>query len=84
MYAKVIMHKNGKLYLIMDGAGIKPLYWYKKNGLFLFSSEIKSFHQHPNFHKQICKAGLTLYFQYGYIPQPHNRITLFYSVWSMG
>jgi asparagine synthase (glutamine-hydrolysing) len=64
-------HKS-KLYLIRDRAGIKPLYWYKKNGLFLFSSEIKSFHQHPNFQKQICKAGLSLYFQYGYIPQPHT------------
>lgn len=64
-------HKS-KLYLIRDRAGVKPLYWYKKNGLFMFSSEIKSFHQHPNFQKQICKAGLTLYFQYGYIPQPHT------------
>lgn len=64
--------QKGKLYLIRDRAGIKPLYWYNKNGLFMFSSEIKSFHQHPNFQKQICKAGLTLFFQYGYIPQPHS------------
>jgi asparagine synthase (glutamine-hydrolysing) len=73
MFAIVIYDaQKDKLYLIRDRAGVKPLYWYKKNGLFLFSSEIKSFHQHPNFQKQICKAGLTLYFQYGYIPQPHT------------
>ncbi|MDN3641074.1 asparagine synthase (glutamine-hydrolyzing) [Lutimonas halocynthiae] len=61
-----------KIILIRDRAGIKPLFWYLRGNYFLFSSEIKSFHQFPNFHKEIDKAGLSLYFQYGYIPQPHT------------
>jgi asparagine synthase (glutamine-hydrolysing) len=73
MFAIAIFDKHKQtLTLIRDRAGVKPLYWYHKNDLFMFSSEIKSFHQHFNFQKKICKAGLTLFFQYGYIPQPHT------------
>ena len=64
--------KNEQLTIIRDRAGVKPLYWYFKDGLFMFASELKSFHQHPNFEKEINYDGLALYFQFGYIPQPHT------------
>lgn len=71
MFSLVIYHeRTHKLLLVRDRAGVKPLYWYKKNGLFLFASELKSFHQHPGFDKKLCANALALYLKYGYIPQP--------------
>ncbi|SMA50888.1 asparagine synthase (glutamine-hydrolyzing) [Parendozoicomonas haliclonae] len=64
--------KNQTLTLIRDRAGVKPLYWYHQDGLFMFASELKSFHEHPNFSKQINKNGLALFLQYGYISEPHT------------
>lgn len=60
------------LTLIRDRAGVKPLYWYQRDELFMFSSELKSFHEHPGFQKDLNHDGLALYLQYGYIPQPHT------------
>ena len=73
MFAMAILDKNQeKLTLIRDRAGVKPLYWYWKEGVFLFASELKSFHQHPLFKKEIDRDVLALYLQYGYIPQPYS------------
>jgi asparagine synthase (glutamine-hydrolysing) len=60
------------LTIIRDRAGIKPVFWYWKEGLFMFASELKSFHQHDLFKKEINGNSLALYFQYGYIPEPHT------------
>ncbi len=73
MFAISIYDKlNQKIILIRDRAGVKPLYWYWKDDLFMFSSELKSFHEHPGFQKQINKDALALYLQYGYILQPYT------------
>ncbi|TWI76907.1 asparagine synthase (glutamine-hydrolysing) [Desulfobotulus alkaliphilus] len=73
MFAMAIYDRiKSKLTLIRDRAGVKPLFWYHKNGLFLFGSELKSFHQHPSFEKHLNTDGLALYLQFGYIPQPHT------------
>lgn len=58
--------------LIRDRAGVKPLYWYQKDSLLMFASELKSFHEHPAFVKELNHDGLALFLQYGYIPQPHS------------
>ena len=42
-----------KLFIARDRVGIKPLYYYHKNGIFVFGSEIKSILQHPDIIKQI-------------------------------
>jgi asparagine synthase (glutamine-hydrolysing) len=47
------------------------LYWYFKDDILLFGSELKTFHCHPSFRKEINQAALGLYFQHGYIPAPH-------------
>lgn len=60
-----------KLTLCRDRFGVKPLYWYWKDGLFMFASELKAFHQHPQFDKTIAPAAVSLYLQQGYIPHPH-------------
>lgn len=74
MFAIAILDKTAKkLTLIRDRAGVKPLFWYKSDdGLFIFASELKSFHQHPCFNKELNFDGLALFLQYGYIPQPHT------------
>jgi asparagine synthase (glutamine-hydrolysing) len=73
MFAIAIFDSQAQtLTLIRDRAGVKPLYWYQKDDLFIFASELKSFHEHPAFVKEINHDGLALFLQYGYIPQPHT------------
>jgi asparagine synthase (glutamine-hydrolysing) len=64
--------RTQKLYLIRDRAGVKPVYYYTGDGLFLFGSEIKSFHKHPRFKKKLNTSALALYLQYGYVPAPYS------------
>lgn len=81
MWAFAIWDKNKEeLILCRDRVGVKPLYWYHKNGLFMFASELKSFHQHPGFHKKIDEFSLALYFQYGYISAPYSIFTHTYKL----
>ncbi len=61
---------NEKLILCRDRVGVKPLYWYLKDGLFIFASELKAFCAHPRFDKKLNEGALGLYLQYGYIPAP--------------
>jgi len=73
MFSIVIFDRNKELLtLIRDRAGVKPLYWYFKDGLFLFASELKSFHEHPNFETIINRDVLAQYLQHGYILQPYS------------
>ncbi len=73
MFAFAIWDKRKeKLFLVRDRAGVKPLYYYFKNNLFLFSSELKSFHKHPKFEKEINFDALALFLQFGYILAPHT------------
>lgn len=60
-----------KLFLIRDRAGVKPLFYYRKSELFLFASELKSFHQHPGFEKELNLQAVASFLQYGNVPTPH-------------
>ncbi len=73
MFAIAIYDKEKeKLILIRDRVGVKPLYWYWDDGLFMFSSELKSFHKNKSFKKDINIDALGGYLQYGYIMQPYS------------
>ncbi|CAA6799599.1 MAG: Asparagine synthetase [glutamine-hydrolyzing] (EC, partial [uncultured Sulfurovum sp.] len=73
MFAFVIYDQvKQKLFLLRDRAGVKPLYYYMNNNVFMFSSEIKSFHKHPSFSKKLNKEVLPFYFQFAYIPAPYS------------
>lgn len=73
MFALTIFDKQkDKIFLIRDRAGIKPLYWYSRDNLILFGSELKSFHKHPKFKKEINTDAIALFLQYQYIPEPHS------------
>ena len=71
MFSFAIYEKEtNKLILFRDRIGVKPLYWYFKDGLFMFSSELKAFHKHPKFRKEINDEALSYYLQYSYVPTP--------------
>ena len=62
---------NEKVFACRDRAGVKPLFYFWKNGLFLFGSELKALLQHPAFTKEINMDAAAAYMQYGYVPAPH-------------
>lgn len=71
MFAFVIYDTDTKkLFCCRDRAGVKPFYYYWHNGLLLFSSELKSFHKHPAFKKEINQSAVYQFMQYGFIMAP--------------
>lgn len=72
MFSFVIFDsKKESVFIARDRAGVKPLFIYNKNGLFLFASELKAFHKHPDFEKKINPKAVQAYLQYGSVPTPH-------------
>ncbi len=61
-----------ELILCRDRVGVKPLYWYFKNNVFIFGSELKAFKKHPMFESKLNYESLSLYLQYGYITSPYS------------
>ena len=81
MFAFIIWNKQTKeLFGARDIFGIKPFYYYKKDGEFLFGSEIKSFLSHPKFEKELDEDMIPLYLSYEYIPDEH---TIFKNVYKL-
>ena len=73
MFAFALWHKKERiLRLCRDRVGVKPLYWYLKDDLFMFASELKAFHEHPNFDKTINQEAVSLFLQQGYIQSPFS------------
>ena len=72
MFAFVLYDtKNDEVFCVRDRAGIKPFFYYWKDGLFLFASELKAFHQHPQFKKEINIDAVAAFMQFGNVPTPH-------------
>lgn len=81
MFAFVIWDKNEKkLFGARDIFGIKPFYYYMKNGEFMFGSEIKSFLSHPGFEKELDEERIPEYLSYEYIP---DERTIFKNVFKL-
>jgi len=81
MFAIAIIDKTEeKLHLFRDRTGVKPLFYHQNNAIVLFSSELKAFHHHPAFQKELNTAALALYFQHGYISAPHTIFKNTYKV----
>ncbi|HNT81164.1 MAG TPA: asparagine synthase (glutamine-hydrolyzing) [Bacteroidia bacterium] len=73
MFAIALFDKAAnKILLFRDRVGVKPLYYYHDGDVFLFSSELKSFHENPDFKKEVYYDSLPLYFKLGYIPAPYT------------
>ncbi|NRA12996.1 MAG: asparagine synthase (glutamine-hydrolyzing) [Crocinitomicaceae bacterium] len=72
MFAIVILDTTkNEVFCVRDRTGVKPLFYYWKKDLFLFASELKAFHKHPNFEKEINRDAISAFMQYGNIPTPH-------------
>lgn len=60
--------KEKELFLARDGWGIKPLYYYENDGVFMFASEIKAFLDHPSFKKEFNDEILSAYLCFNSTP----------------
>lgn len=73
MFAIVIFDETkNELICLRDRTGIKPLFYYKKDDLFLFASELKAFHEHSKFEKEIDQNAIASFMQLAYIPAPYS------------
>lgn len=73
MFSILIYDKKLKqITVFRDRPGVKPFHYYWSNNIFLFASEIKSFHEHPQFIKELNHEAIPQYLQYGYIPTPNS------------
>ncbi len=69
MFAFVIYNATKEtIFMARDRAGIKPFFYYWKDGLFLFSSELKAFHEHPQFQKSLSMDAVAAFMHYGNVP----------------
>ena len=75
MFAFAIWDRRSqRLFIARDRYGIKPLYYYCKNGVFAFASEIKSLLQHPQISVSPSPEALNEYFSFQNI---FSDLTLF-------
>lgn len=58
-------NEKQELFAARDRIGIKPFYFYNKDGRFVFGSEIKSILQHPNVGKELNLNELPNYLNFG-------------------
>ena len=73
MFSFAIWDSQDKnLTLVRDRIGVKPLYYARQNGIFLFASELKAIMAHPSFERKISTEALELFLQYSYIPHPFS------------
>jgi asparagine synthase (glutamine-hydrolysing) len=50
--------QHDRLILVRDRFGVKPLYWTKTNGSFVFGSELKVLFAHPQVPRMVSQQGL--------------------------
>ncbi len=71
MFSFAIYDSFGKsLFIARDRLGIKPLYYFKKNDLLVFSSEIKSILEYPGIDKEIDKNSVYEFLFRQYVAAP--------------
>jgi asparagine synthase (glutamine-hydrolysing) len=72
MFALVIVDtEKRRVFAARDRAGVKPLFLYQKDGLLMYASELKSFHAHPHFQKELDPSAVAAFMQFGNVPTPH-------------
>jgi asparagine synthase (glutamine-hydrolysing) len=62
--------KLDQLVLVRDRIGVKPLYFYHKDGRFIFASEIKAILQHPSVTAEVDEDALYHYLTFMTTPAP--------------
>jgi asparagine synthase (glutamine-hydrolysing) len=64
--------RNRTLSLVRDRLGIKPLYYGRQNGRFVFASELKAFGALPGWRPELNRDALVAYLRLAYVPSPHS------------
>jgi asparagine synthase (glutamine-hydrolysing) len=64
--------KLQRLVLVRDRIGVKPLYFYHKDGRFIFASEIKAILQHPQVTPDVDEESLYHYLTFLTTPAPRT------------
>lgn len=64
--------RKSALFLARDRIGIKPLYYYNKNGKFIFASEIKAILQDPALSRELNHQALYDYVGFEFVPAPET------------
>lgn len=64
--------ESRRLTLARDRMGEKPLYCGWRGQVFLFASELKALHAHPDFSAEIDREAVAGYMRYGYVPAPRS------------
>lgn len=81
MFSIVLYDKNLKqIIFFRDRAGVKPLYYYFENDLFLFGSELKAIVAHHKLEKTLNSDAIGQYFKYAYIAAP---LTIYSNVFKL-
>ncbi|HEV2829033.1 MAG TPA: asparagine synthase (glutamine-hydrolyzing) [Pyrinomonadaceae bacterium] len=64
--------ERAQLVLVRDRVGVKPLYYYQKNGRLIFASEIKAILKHPQISSEIHEDSLYHYLTFLTTPAPQT------------
>jgi len=72
--------KAEQLVLARDRVGVKPLYFYHKDGRFIFASEIKAILQHPAVTPDIDELALYHYLTFMTTPAPSTLFKDIYKI----
>ena len=63
---------RAQLILVRDRIGVKPLYFYHRDGRFIFASEIKAILRHPSVEREIDEKSLYHYLTFLTTPAPQT------------
>lgn len=81
MFAFAIHHQvSGELFLARDRLGIKPLYYYNDDQVFVAASEIKAIFASGLVKPELNRASLKNYFTYQFSIAPHTPFTQIYEL----
>jgi len=81
MFAFAIWDEEKKeLFLARDRIGIKPLYYYFKDGILIFGSEIKSILEADCVKKEVNLQSMYYYLGYEFVPAPDTMFKNIYKL----
>jgi asparagine synthase (glutamine-hydrolysing) len=75
MFAAAIwQEREGRLILVRDRLGIKPLYYATHNEELHFGSELKAIFEHPDIPRRLSHTALGFYLSLNYVPSPFTLV----------
>jgi asparagine synthase (glutamine-hydrolysing) len=67
-------NETGEVFIARDHLGIKPLYYYQRDNLFLFASELRALLESQAIPRRLSQLGLISYLQSGSVASPQTII----------